>query len=94
MLNRKNTEPTFEERFNSASAIGGYARSNFLLAAVSLDESGNELDVLAQEIEKEIDRLIDLRDIAEADAQQDRATAARLRSLVDGPEQLPLPFPA
>lgn len=78
-------EPTLQDRLNGAQAIAGQARSSFLIAAVDLENSARELDFVATETETEIDRLIELRDLAEYEATANRIAAKRLRDLVEEP---------
>lgn len=98
MFTRKNpvietpapVEPSLVERFNSASAVAGYARSNFLLAALSLEEAANELDILSQDTQNQLDWLTEILTNAIEDSDANRATAKRLRNLVEGDSDLTL----
>lgn len=82
-------EPTHEERYNAASVVAGQARNAFLVAALDLESSGNDFDILATDLQTEIDRLTGLRDTALADAHSARQSAMNLKALVE-PAQLTL----
>ena len=83
-------EPSHEERYNAASAVAGQARSAFLIAALDLESSGNDFDILATDLQNEIDHLTGLRDQAISDAHHARKAAMNLKALVEPADQLTL----
>lgn len=83
-------EPTFEQRLLSAQLLSNDARQQFLDAALDLEVTGNELDVLAQETQREIDRLVGILDAARVDAEKARRVAKNLKDLVEAESDLTL----
>lgn len=80
-------EPSLSERLNGTLAIGSYARSQFLGAALDLEFAADDLDIIAQDVQDELDRLVETLETAINHSDQNRASAKRLRSLVEGPNQ-------
>ena len=86
-------EPSLSERLNGTLSVGAYARSQFLGAALDLEFAADELDIIAQDVQSELDRLVDVLETAINHSDENRASAKRLRSLVEGPgQQLTLAF--
>lgn len=82
-------EPSHEDRYNMAAAVAGQARSAFLIAALDLETSGNDFEILATDLQHEIDELSALRDQALEDATDAYLAATNLKALVE-PAQLSL----
>ena len=86
-------EPSLSERLNGSLAAGAFARSQFLSAALDLDYAADDLDIVAQDAQNELDRLVEVLETAIRHSDENRASAKRLRSLVEGPgQQLTLAF--
>lgn len=83
-------EPTFEERLSAQRLAAGDARSQFLIAALTLEASANELDILATDTQKELDSLTDILTAAIEDSDKNRASARKLRHLVEATDDLTL----
>lgn len=86
-------EPSLSERLNGTLSIGAFARSQFLSAALDLEFAADELDIIAQDVQNELDRLVEVLETAINTSDENRASAKRLRSLVEGKgQQLTLNF--
>jgi len=89
----ESVEPSLSERLNGALAEGGFARAQFLSAALTLESAADDLDIIAQDVQNELDRLVETLETAIRYSDENRASAKRLRSLVGGPgQQLTLAF--
>lgn len=75
-------EPSFEDRYNGAAAVAGFARLSFLNAADDLDETADNLASLATDVQDEIDRLNDLLVVVSDESSDARNAARNLRGLV------------
>jgi hypothetical protein len=75
--------PTFEDRFNAASAVATFERNSFRSSADFLDTTADDLDILAQDIQNELDRLVELLTVTIDESDDARRAAKNIRALVD-----------
>lgn len=86
----RSTEPSLEDRLLEAQLLSKDARSQFLAAALDLESTANELDILAADTQKELDRLTDILTAAIEDSDASRRVAKNLRNLVEAESDLTL----